>query len=106
VSSWCEAVGSGIRLYVRVSPKASRDRIEGVEEDAAGRARLRIRVTAPPDKGAANARVVALLAKALHIARSSITVSVGAQDRSKTLLISDGDEDLMARVRALAGETT
>lgn len=106
MSSWCETVGPDIRLYVRISPKASRDRIEGVERDAAGRARLRIRVTAPPDKGKANARVVALLAKALRIAPSSIAVGVGAQDRNKTLLISGADEALMARVRALAGETT
>jgi uncharacterized protein (TIGR00251 family) len=103
---FCELAGDRLRLYVRVSPKASRDRIEGVEMDGAGRARLRIRVTAPPDKGAANARVAALLAKALRIAPSRVEVGVGAQDRNKTLLISGGDEDLMARIRALAGETT
>ena len=94
----------GVRLFVRVSPKASRDRVEGVERDAAGRARLRIRVTAPPEKGEANQRVIELLAKALGIAKSQMAVRQGAQDRNKSIDIEGDTEQLMAQLKALTGE--
>jgi hypothetical protein len=94
----------GVRLFVRVSPRASRDRIEGIERDAAGQERLRIRVTAPPDKGEANSRVIELLAKALHIAKSSMAVRQGAQDRNKSLDIAGDTQQLMASLKALTGE--
>ena len=100
---WEPAAG-GVRLFVRVSPRASRDRIEGVERDAAGRDRLRVRVTAPPDKGEANQRVIELVAKALHIAKSQIAVRQGAQDRNKSLDIEGDTQQLTAALKALTGE--
>ncbi len=93
-----------MRLFVRVSPRASRDRIEAVERDAAGQERLRIRVTAPPDKGEANNRVIELLAKALGIAKSSVAVRQGAHDRNKCLEIAGDRQELMASLRTLTGE--
>lgn len=99
--AWCIATGAGVRLFVRVAPRASRDKIETVERDAAGRDRLRIRVTAPPDKGEANERVIELLAKALHIAKSSIAVRQGAHDRNKSLEIAGDPQHLMVALEAL-----
>jgi len=99
-----EPTPQGVRLFVRVSPKASRDRIEGVERDAAGRDRLRIRVTAPPDRGEANRRVIELLAKALGIAKSQMAVRQGAHDRNKCLDIKGDQDQLTAQLMALIGE--
>ena len=101
-----EPVPKGVRLFVRVSPKASRDKIEGVECDAAGRDRLRVRVTAPPDKGEANSQVIELLAKALKIAKSRIALRQGAQHRNKSLDIEGDSEQLMAQLKALSGDET
>ena len=101
-----ELFEGGVRLFVRVSPKASRDRIEGVERDAAGRARLRVRVTAPPEKGEANSLVIELLAKALRIAKSRIALRQGAQDRNKSLDITGDQELLIASLKALTGDGT
>ena len=49
-------------LTVRVTPKASRDAIQGTMPTPDGLA-LKVAVTSPADKGKANAAVVALLAK-------------------------------------------
>lgn len=93
-----------MRLFVRVSPRASRDRIEGVERDAAGRAWLKVRVTAAPEAGAANARVIALIAKALRIAPSGIAMKSGAAARNKTLEVAGDSKDLTAQIEALMGD--
>ena len=74
----------------RVTPNASGDRIEGPDRDADGRAYLRVRVRAVPEKGKANNAVLALLSKAWKCPKSSITVVKGETDRVKTLKIADG----------------
>lgn len=48
---------------------------------------MRLRVTAPPVDGAANAAVARLLARALGVAPSSITVVSGLQGRTKIVEI-------------------
>jgi uncharacterized protein (TIGR00251 family) len=84
---------SGLSLFVRVTPNAGRDAIEGVEIRDDGSAVLRIRVKAVPDKGKANAAVVALLAKVLGVAKSSLSVTNGETGRFKTItVVGDGAE--------------
>jgi uncharacterized protein YggU (UPF0235/DUF167 family) len=52
---------------------------------------LRVRVSAVPDKGKANASVVALLARALGVPKSAIRVASGETARIKTVaVIGDG----------------
>jgi uncharacterized protein (TIGR00251 family) len=81
------ADSEGLLITVRVSPKASRDAIVGVMATPEGHA-LKIAVTAPPDKGKANAAVAALLAKTMGIAKSSVVIVVGETDRRKIVRIS------------------
>ena len=81
----------GLSLFVRVTPHSGRDAIEGIEVRDDGSAVLRVRVKAVPDKGKANAAVIALLAKALGVPRSAITISSGDTARLKTLaVVGDG----------------
>ena len=80
-------------IRLRVTPNAGRDAIEGYETLADGTGVLRIRVAAVPDKGKANAAVIALLAKSLHLPKSSITLLSGETARLKTVRI-DADVDL------------
>jgi len=54
---------------------------------------LRLRVAAVPDKGKANAAVIALLAKALGLPKSALSITAGDTARLKTLRI-DADVDL------------
>lgn len=82
---------SGLSLFVRVTPNAGRDAIEGVELRDDGSAVLRVRVKAVPDKGKANAAVVALIAKALGVPKSAVSVVSGETARLKTLaVVGDG----------------
>lgn len=71
----------GTSLTVRVSPKASRN---GVVADEAG---IRIAVTAPASDGQANAAVTQLLAKALGLAKSRLTLIHGQKNRDKVFRI-------------------
>ncbi|QDZ12119.1 DUF167 family protein [Devosia ginsengisoli] len=92
---------AGLSLFVRVTPNAGRDAIEGVEIRDDGSCVLRLRVKAVPDKGKANAAVVALLGKALGVPKTAIVVTAGETSRFKTLAISGDASVLAAAVDAL-----
>lgn len=75
-------------LSVRVQPKASRDAILG-EHDGA----LKVTVTAAPEKGKANKAVIELLAKALGVPKSAVTLESGAASRDKTFAIKNASPE-------------
>ena len=81
-------------LTVRVTPKASRNGIQGVMATPDGAA-LKVAVTAPPDRGKANAAVTALLAKAFSIAKSNVVLTTGETDRRKIFRVA-GDPVTLA----------
>jgi uncharacterized protein YggU (UPF0235/DUF167 family) len=85
-----------------VTPNASLDRIDGPEALADGTTVLRIRVRALPEGGRANAAVLALLAKALALPKSDLTLVAGDTARLKTVHLRGNPQDLAARVKALA----
>lgn len=67
--------------------------------DETGALLLRAAVTAPPDKGRANAALVALLADFLSVAPSEIALVRGAAQRCKTLRIADPEGTRLALFR-------
>jgi uncharacterized protein (TIGR00251 family) len=71
--------------------------VEGVERGA-----LRVRVTAAPDKGKANARVVKVLAAALGVPASRLRIVSGEKSRDKVVEV-DG-LTLEETTRRLAGK--
>lgn len=71
------------RLAVRVTPGARSEAL-----DIAG-GRLVARVRAKPEDGKANAAVLALIAKALGVAASRVTLLRGATSREKLFRIED-----------------
>lgn len=81
------------RLAVKLTPGASADRIDGWDVDAGGRPVLKVRVRARPVEGEANEALVKLLAKALGVAKSAVSVQRGAQSRTKILEIAGLSED-------------
>ena len=92
----------GLRLVVRLTPKSSRDRIEGAEIAADGRAFIKVRVRAVPEAGQANAALLRLLAKNLDLPASRLSLAAGATQRLKILQISGDPADLQDRLSALA----
>lgn len=84
-------------LKCKVSPKASRNAITGWHAD-----HLKLSVTAVPEKGKANAAVSVLLAEALGLPRSAVSVVAGHTQSVKRLRIDGLDEpSLRARLDAL-----
>lgn len=82
-------------LAVRVSPRASRDAILGVHDGA-----LKVALTAPPVEGAANAALVALLAKSLGVAKRAVTITSGETSRHKRVEIEGvGAADVRRLIR-------
>jgi uncharacterized protein YggU (UPF0235/DUF167 family) len=62
---------------------------------------LKARVTAPPEKGKANASLIALLADSLHVSKSAITIASGETARVKSIEIQGDAAQLRARLEAL-----
>jgi|TARA_R110000782_G_C14741685_1_gene406256 hypothetical protein len=91
-------VAEGLRVALKVTPKAAANRLTGLAADAEGGLVLKVSVTAPADKGKANAAVVKLLAKEWGVAKSDIEVTQGAASRTKTLLIRGDGTELMRRL--------
>lgn len=94
------ATKSGVLLDIRVSPGAGKTALVGVETDATGMHRLKLRITAPPVDGAANKAVIAYVAKALRLPKRDIALTSGAKARSKTLALQGQADDLLAKINA------
>jgi uncharacterized protein len=73
---------SAATIAVRVQPQAAREAIVGWEAGT-----LRVRVTAPPQEGRANDAVAALLARALGVRASAVSVVRGARSRDKIVRV-------------------
>lgn len=77
----------GLRLAVRLTPKAGRDGIDGLKPTADGGVELAVKVTAVPENGKANDALLRLLAKKLKLPVSTLHLVAGATDRHKQILI-------------------
>ena len=76
------------RITVRVSAGAREDSIIGWQADV-----LCVRVRAPAERGKANEAVCRLIAKALDLPRSSVSIARGATARGKVLHIEGIDDE-------------
>ena len=85
---------NGVTLVLRVQPRARRTMLEFSSN------MLKALVTAPPEDGKANAAVVALLAGAWRLPKSSFDVIKGGTARQKTLSVSGEPAVLAARIGA------
>ena len=90
------------RIPVKLTPKSSKDAIEGWDVDPDGRPVLKVRVRAQPVEGAANAALEAVLAKALGVARRDVNLTRGNQSRLKMVEVT-GLSDSEVRERLSAG---
>jgi uncharacterized protein (TIGR00251 family) len=75
-------IKAGFLLPVKVVPGASRARIAGAYGDG-----IKVTVTAPPEAGAANEAVIALLAEALEVPTANVRITRGHASPRKEVLI-------------------
>ena len=108
---WAAATGAdhpwtidsdGVTIAVRVTPRASRTEVIGIQPQADGRNALAIRVASPPVDGAANDVLMAFLAKKLGVTRGAITLRSGANGRLKILRILGDGAALKTELASLA----
>ncbi|SMH49851.1 DUF167 domain-containing protein [Maritimibacter sp. HL-12] len=69
---------SGAEIAVRVTPRAARNMVTVTETG------LKVSVTTVPEDGKANAAVIKLVAHALGVPKSALTLTRGATSRDKT----------------------
>ena len=90
------------RFSVRLTPGAAVERVEGWDLDASGRPVLKVRVRARPVEGQANAALLALLARALGVPKSAVSLARGGQSRVKGIAVAGLDlEAVRARLTDL-----
>ncbi len=80
----------GVTIPVLVVPGASRREVVGVHGD-----RLRVRVTAPPEKGRANKEVSVLLTELFGV---SARLAKGGSSRRKLFLLEGLDKPRVRRI--------
>ena len=85
-------------LPIRVTPRSAKPGIGGWRQGPDGREELEVRVAEAPADGAANAAVVKLLAKALGISRSEVTIASGHASRHKRVTIALEAAELRRRL--------
>ena len=88
---------SSVVFAVRVTPRASRDAIEGEYQGA-----LKVRLTAPPVEDRANDALRRLLAARLNVPVSAVRIVGGEKNRNKRLSVAGVTR---AQVAALAAAT-
>ena len=93
--------GEALVVSVRLTPKAAVDRIEGIATLADGRTVLQARVRAVPEKGKANAALEALLAKALGVPKSTVSVIAGGSSRLKSVRMDGSPDSLAAAIEKI-----
>ncbi|MBM7062367.1 YggU family protein [Pseudomonas sp. UL073] len=80
--SWFRWDGADLILACHLQPKASRDEFAGLHGE-----RLKIRLTAPPVEGKANAQLLTFLAAAFGVAKTQVQLESGELNRHKRVRI-------------------
>lgn len=94
-ASWLNGAEGGVRVSVRVQPKASRAAIDGIERRPDNRERLRVRVTAPPESGKANEAAMQCLAETWGLPERAFQIVSGGKSRDKTIFIAGDCSELI-----------
>jgi len=79
----------GAALAIRVTPRASKNEISGIQSDGT----VKIRLTSPPVDGRANEALIEFLSGVLDVPRSKIEIIGGHTGRDKLVSILDLDAD-------------
>ena len=79
---WIKTAKDGVVISIHLSPRASRDAVDGLHGDA-----LKVKIKAPPVDGKANAYLLVFLAKTLGVPTSSVSLERGETSREKTVMV-------------------
>ena len=85
-------------IALHVTPRSAKPGIGGWRAGVDGREELEVRVAEAPTDGAANQAVVRLLAKALGVSRSEVSIISGETSRQKRVSTPFESEELRRRL--------
>jgi uncharacterized protein (TIGR00251 family) len=91
----------GLIVTIKLTPKARGAGIDGVVEEPGPdgpRSTLKLRVTAPPEAGKANAAMIALLAEAWRLPKRAFTIVAGDTSRLKRVHIAGDPQSLLRAI--------
>jgi uncharacterized protein (TIGR00251 family) len=88
----------GLRVAIRLSPRARTDRLVAVAASAAGGHALRAAVTEPAEAGRANEALLQLLANAWKVPRRDLSIIAGLTSRNKIVRIAGDPQRLVEQV--------
>ena len=98
-------VPAGFIIDIYVQPGASKNTIAGIHGKA-----LKIKLTAPPVRGAANRMCIAFLAESIGVSKSYLEILSGHRSRMKRVLVryarfdsKTGRERLKEKIQRLYG---
>jgi uncharacterized protein YggU (UPF0235/DUF167 family) len=94
----------GVRLAVRLTPRASRNGIDRVALGPDGRPVLQLRVVAPPAENAANDALMQMLADALGLRKRAVSIRSGHASRWKIVHLDVDSAAIMARLADWIGK--
>jgi uncharacterized protein (TIGR00251 family) len=94
------AVGDGVEFLVRARPRAARDEVRGVEQDA-----LAVSTTAPPERGRANDAIERTVAGFLGVKRAAVAIVSGGASRTKKVRVAGVTaREVQQKIAAIDGD--
>jgi uncharacterized protein (TIGR00251 family) len=98
------ALHDGVRVAIRLVPRAKDDRLVAIVPTAAGGRAIKAAVAAPPEDGRANEALLRLLAREWDLPRRDVALIAGPASRSKAVKITGDPGALMARLATRIAE--
>ncbi len=96
MANYYQPTCQGYLLLLHVVPGASRTEVAGLHGE-----RLKIKVAAPPEKGAANAELLKFLARRLGLKTNALHLRLGTHSREKVVAVQDFSPEVAARLQEL-----
>lgn len=91
--SLCSITEDGIVLNLHIQPRASKNEVCGLQDNA-----LKIRLTSPPVDGAANKLCREFLADLFDVPKSAVEIVSDETSRHKRVRIRSNDPDRLQRI--------
>ena len=88
------------RVHIRVYPNTYRNEIVGIINGV-----VRVKISAPPVKGRANAELIAFLSRLLDISKDNISIIKGQTSNKKLVVINGVSQDSISKLLLQSKDT-
>ncbi len=96
---WLRPADTGVEISIHIQPGATRSELAGEHGEA-----LKVRISARPVEGAANAALMEFMAQCLGVARREVRIVRGEKSRQKVLWAPVAPEVALRRLSCATGQ--